>query len=268
MNWFDFSNFFSPTHNEKKRADTALHRRSERPKNGADAQPCLSDVYKNSTRAKRRQADVPLCGRSMVEMLGVLAIIGVLSVGAMSGYSKAMFKYKLNKQAEQINTVINAVARFAHSFSKDYRNQYLTSFFIKMDEIPIEMIHDGEEGRIYDAFNLRWGIYYNYDENTGQESMNLVFKDSETLTNNFSQNLEICRNLIITAKENSSNILYISTLSGYQTEEEQIGILYGDNACLSGRTCLKNATLEQIYDICTRHAGTEDVEFKIVWKIR
>ncbi len=32
--------------------------RSERPKNGADAQPCLSDVYKNGTRAKRRQADV------------------------------------------------------------------------------------------------------------------------------------------------------------------------------------------------------------------
>ena len=36
-------------------------------------------------------------GRSMVEMLGVLAIIGVLSVGAIAGYSKAMFKYKLNK---------------------------------------------------------------------------------------------------------------------------------------------------------------------------
>ena len=34
-------------------------------------------------------------GRSMVEMLGVLAIIGVLSVGAISGYSTAMNKYKL-----------------------------------------------------------------------------------------------------------------------------------------------------------------------------
>ena len=31
-------------------------------------------------------------GRSMVEMLGVLAIIGVLSVGAVAGYSKAMIK--------------------------------------------------------------------------------------------------------------------------------------------------------------------------------
>ena len=43
-------------------------------------------------------------GRSMVEMLGVLAIIGVLSVGAIAGYSKAMFKYKLNKQAESFRS--------------------------------------------------------------------------------------------------------------------------------------------------------------------
>ena len=46
-------------------------------------------------------------GRSMVEMLGVLAIIGVLSVGAVSGYSKAMFKYKLNQHAVAVNMLIN-----------------------------------------------------------------------------------------------------------------------------------------------------------------
>ena len=36
-------------------------------------------------------------GRSMIEMLGVLAIIGVLSVGGIAGYSKAMMKYRINK---------------------------------------------------------------------------------------------------------------------------------------------------------------------------
>ena len=36
-------------------------------------------------------------GRSMIEMLGVLAIIGVLSVGGIAGYSKAMLKIKINK---------------------------------------------------------------------------------------------------------------------------------------------------------------------------
>ena len=33
-------------------------------------------------------------GRSMIEMLGVLAIIGVLSVGGIAGYSQAMEKWK------------------------------------------------------------------------------------------------------------------------------------------------------------------------------
>ena len=39
-------------------------------------------------------------GRSMIEMLGVLAIIGVLSVGGIAGYSKAMEKWKINKTIE------------------------------------------------------------------------------------------------------------------------------------------------------------------------
>ena len=41
-------------------------------------------------------------GRSMIEMLGVLAIIGVLSVGGIAGYSKAMLKYKVNKTVDMI----------------------------------------------------------------------------------------------------------------------------------------------------------------------
>ena len=45
-------------------------------------------------------------GRSMVEMLGVLAIIGVLSVGGIAGYTMAMNKYKAN---EILNTASQAV---------------------------------------------------------------------------------------------------------------------------------------------------------------
>ena len=42
-------------------------------------------------------------GRSMVEMLGVLAIIGVLSVGGIYGYTVAMNKYKANEVAQAMN---------------------------------------------------------------------------------------------------------------------------------------------------------------------
>jgi len=51
-------------------------------------------------------------GRSMIEMLGVLAIIGVLSVGGIAGYSKAMQKYRINKTIEQITLIAGNVRAF------------------------------------------------------------------------------------------------------------------------------------------------------------
>jgi len=48
----------------------------------------------------------------MIEMLGVLAIIGVLSVGGIAGYSKAMHKYRINKTIEQITLIAGNVRTF------------------------------------------------------------------------------------------------------------------------------------------------------------
>ena len=50
-------------------------------------------------------------GRSMVEMLGILAIIGVLSAGGVYGYGVAMKKHKANEllhQASMLATTISA----------------------------------------------------------------------------------------------------------------------------------------------------------------
>ena len=66
------------------------------------------------TMIKNEQA-----GRSMVEMLGVLAIIGVLSVGGISGYSKAMAKFKLTKAQDQISMLLMNI-RTAFATSPNY----------------------------------------------------------------------------------------------------------------------------------------------------
>ncbi len=44
-------------------------------------------------------------GRSMVEMLGVLAVIGVLSIGGIAGYRYAMNKYRANEIISELNLV-------------------------------------------------------------------------------------------------------------------------------------------------------------------
>ena len=58
-------------------------------------------------------------GRSMIEMLGVLAIIGVLSVGGLAGYSKAMGKFKVNKCVDQLTQIV-ASTRALFAGHKDY----------------------------------------------------------------------------------------------------------------------------------------------------
>ena len=68
----------------------------------------MSILFKNDQR-----------GRSMVEMLGVLAIIGVLSVGGISGYSKAMAKFKLTKAQDQISMLLMNI-RTAFATSPSY----------------------------------------------------------------------------------------------------------------------------------------------------
>lgn len=58
-------------------------------------------------------------GRSMIEMLGVLAIVGVLSVGGIAGYSKAMGKYKTNQLIAQITEMVIGI-RTLYTSQKSY----------------------------------------------------------------------------------------------------------------------------------------------------
>ena len=46
-------------------------------------------------------------GRSMIEMLGVLAIIGVLSVGGLAGYNMAMQKIRINNLVSEFSLFVS-----------------------------------------------------------------------------------------------------------------------------------------------------------------
>lgn len=76
-------------------------------------------------------------GRSMVEMLGVLAIIGVLSVGGIAGYSKAMTKFKITKTMDQVSMTV-ANIRTLYSGQRNY-NGLETANALDMGVVPAEM---------------------------------------------------------------------------------------------------------------------------------
>ena len=93
-------------------------------------------------------------GRSMVEMLGVLAIIGVLSVGGIAGYSKAMAKFKTSKALDQVSTTV-ANVRTLYASQPNYEG-LTTAIAIQMGAIGAEML-SGQSATsatvAYNAFN-------------------------------------------------------------------------------------------------------------------
>lgn len=182
-------------------------------------------------------------GRSMVEMLGVLAIIGVLSVGAIAGYSKAMMKYKLNKQAEQLNTIINASIRYYNDLRLiNHNGEYnLIPTLNKLGEIPKEMIVQNNNGILNDVFDTTITIYYHNTNYLG--IINLIDKSSRSM--------EICRNIIITAKENHADIYRIFFRNDYSDKQEYSRNISGDKTCDPASVCLKDMTVKQIDDACS-----------------
>lgn len=113
-------------------------------------------------------------GRSMIEMLGVLAIIGVLSVGGIAGYSKAMTKYRINKTIEQISLVVGNFRTFFAS-QKNYRDLFETyspetnyTLLKKAKLIPDEMWNNSNDGFV-DAWGQTMYIskFYSTDQEFG-----------------------------------------------------------------------------------------------------
>lgn len=92
-------------------------------------------------------------GRSMIEMLGVLAIIGVLSVGGIAGYSKAMNKFKTNKIADNVSMLVaNIKTLYAQQNTYAGLNNGTA---VSMGVVPDELgtAYNGAKATLTNAFN-------------------------------------------------------------------------------------------------------------------
>lgn len=108
-------------------------------------------------------------GRSMVEMLGVLAIIGVLSVGGISGYSKAMTKFKISKSMDQVSMLV-ANVRTLFSGQKDYTG-LKTSTAVDYGIVPSEMANTDKT--LTNAF--AGNVYINASAAAGAKNFNVIY---------------------------------------------------------------------------------------------
>ena len=133
----------------------------------------------SSTRVRKAQAvtrQTNPIGRSMIEMLGVLAIIGVLSVGGIQGYSKAMTKFKINKTMQQIAEIATNI-RTLYIQQNDF-NSLSNTTAVQMGIVPDDLkTSDGEYGTVItNAFGSPVGITGNsYARGTNSDEFVIRF---------------------------------------------------------------------------------------------
>lgn len=181
-------------------------------------------------------------GRSMIEMLGVLAIIGVLSVGAIAGYQKAMMKYKSNGFINAYSQLIGNLSLYAEQFAKmnDGAAYDIDSMLNKLNLIPDGMYY--EYPYIYEKYFKSHNRVI-----VGGKSLAIeVFISDDSKT---SYRSEICKmaisNLAIPIHD-SINMLWIYRGSGNSSGSQW----WGDKNCTSNKKCLKDMTLSDVEQVC------------------
>ena len=187
-------------------------------------------------------------GRSMVEMLGVLAIIGVLSVGAISGYSKAMFKYKLNKHAESFSTLINNAIQIGPDLSRAFTGAtFSNDLFYKLGLVPDGMTY--QNGKIYDVFKNEILVKYFLEPVYHQNEYYITWYMDRANNTATQRSIDICRNIVIAAKENAANITSVQVRSSTDGGYSEVW-LRGDLNPGNGTNLLRNAGVNEIDKFC------------------
>ena len=119
-------------------------------------------------------------GRSMVEMLGVLAIIGVLSVGGIAGYSLSMRRHRANQIVDYFSK--SALVIYNNCQQKILNNEiesidacwgYGADGQIAFEEAGVGSLPASVTG-IYS-----WAIYKDYYKDADYVNINIIYADQK-----------------------------------------------------------------------------------------
>ena len=213
-----------------------------------DAMGFLSDVYKRSTRAQKLPTDDAQYGKSMIEMLGVLAIIGVLSVGSIDGYSKAMEKYRLNKAIKEYGYLILGLLEHRENIIKDTQTENITNFATAVKITPATWKLKGNY--LEDDFGNLVSLYNKNTMDLDNDMKRLgviIYLNGQSIKNTIPEKfcIEMFNNLIIPLKS------FIQRGYVYKSGHNLSDTLYlGDKYCSNTYKCLKDITLNDINTTC------------------
>ena len=203
-----------------------------------------SSANELSLKAKDDYKSVLQLGRSMIEMLGVLAIIGVLSVGGIAGYSKAMEKFKVNKAISEYSLLIFGILEHLDDLRPtacDNTNFCgLASYYQAANLLPGNWIVT-DDAHIYDS-NGNMIFTFVRNKRIGFD----LYLGAATGSSKFPQKL--CKELFTNLVKPLHSSLYHAGIWGNVNGGNY---LYGDNICQTdGLKCLRDISLSEINSLC------------------
>ncbi len=96
-------------------------------------------------RAMRREGDCER-GRTMIEMAGVLAIIGALTAGSLGLYYMAMSRFKTSNAVQEISAIYSGMKDY-YMGQADYGSGNINGILINAEIFPASMVKGGTNVR-------------------------------------------------------------------------------------------------------------------------
>ena len=215
------------------------------------------EFFKGKSRGKRllrvARNDVSSVGRSMIEMLGVLAIVGVLSVGGIAGYSKAMEMWKLNKANEEYSYLIQGLIEQKDNIMANNVTGGLANVVMTMNLVPetwkdaVGTVNNATlsdpQGNLINVFVREKRIVVDFY---------LGGLVGDELRTSLSFSKKFCMSLMQNTVQPLAPVLYYSRLAHIWDAQH---IYYGSQFCGTGRTCLKDLKSSELKEICDSCTG-------------
>lgn len=205
--------------------------------------------------------DINEIGRSMIEMLGVLAIICVLSAGGISGYSKAMKKFRINKAVSEYSYMLTGLLEHIDSLknlSKGTSKIMLADFFQAVNIVPDswqkKSLSDGVVVFI-DSYGNEISPYADY----GTRGITIDFRLGGFLANATSPDFSVdfCidwfNNFAVPLHSVVDNVWFFKS-----NQWPPSAVLQGDMHCTAQNKCLRNITLSEINKLCRSCQGSKE----------
>lgn len=179
----------------------------------------------------------------MVEMLGVLAIVGVLSAGALAGYSKAMQMYRVNRFTDDFNYFLGHAMAFSVDSSTGTNSEGDLRFEDAAQSLgllsgALRIINH----KVYDIFQNFFEFYY-VPSQDGHYRVRYQLNNSE-------HTQRLCEQLLKIGQAYSQNLENIGVYN-YEGGLQSSQAVYGDSYCTENRKCLSKIGLKEMTEVCS-----------------